>query len=237
MTWGQKLRQMYHSDLSDSFPAFPLTPAGGTGRYFLVGYTETGRCDREANVRHRPTMGTVQTENNATQRKQHDNQEAPTEISVPLFLFQGQQWNSGFFLQKDLPINRGGDGGGGFFLACEDFRRLFDYSVPVCPVFILLIYLFIFEVEISSRTLSPLFTPGSVHSGSAIWDDCGRMFPDRLRVSSFPDRFPHYAWKAAQSDHSDFVESKVYVCLGVTCQLHFSQNDWDILRATAVTRG
>ena len=30
---------------------------------------------------------------------------------------------------------------------------------------------------------------------------------------------------------------KVYVCLAVTCHLHFWQNDRDLLRATAVTRG
>ena len=30
---------------------------------------------------------------------------------------------------------------------------------------------------------------------------------------------------------------KVYVCLAVTCHLHFWQNDWDLLRATAVTLG
>ena len=30
---------------------------------------------------------------------------------------------------------------------------------------------------------------------------------------------------------------KVYVCLAVTCYLHFWQNDWDLLRATAVTLG
>ena len=30
---------------------------------------------------------------------------------------------------------------------------------------------------------------------------------------------------------------KVYVCLAVTCHLHFWQNDRDFLRATAVTRG
>ena len=37
-----------------------------------------------------------------------------------------------------------------------------------------------------------------------------------------------------------FMEShirKVYVCLAVTCHLHFWQNDRDLLRATAVTRG
>ena len=76
---------------------------------------------------------------------------------------------------------------GGFFLACEDFGRMFDHSFPACAFF------FGVEVEISSRTLIPLFTSGSVHSGSASWDDHGRMFQDKLRVSSFPDRFPHHA--------------------------------------------
>ena len=36
----------------------------------------------------------------------------------------------------------------------------------------------------------PLFKPGSVHIGSASWDDCGRAFPDELRVSSFPWKLP-----------------------------------------------
>ena len=30
---------------------------------------------------------------------------------------------------------------------------------------------------------------------------------------------------------------RVYVCLAVTCHLHLWQNDWDLLRATAVARG
>ena len=92
-------------------------------------------------------------------------------------------------------------------------------------------------VGISARTRIPLFMPGSVHRDSASGDDCGRMFPDKLRVSSFPDRFPHYAWTGALSAHSDFVGSRVYACLGVTCRLHFWQNDRGLLRATAVTRG
>ena len=82
---------------------------------------------------------------------------------------------------------------GGFFLACEDFGRVFDHSFPACalpppPQK---------KKEISSRTLIPLFLPGLVHSGFASWDDCGQMFPDKLRVSWFPDRFLHYAWTAA----------------------------------------
>ena len=46
---------------------------------------------------------------------------------------------------------------------------------------------FLYYREISSRTLIPFF----------MLDDRGRMFPDKLHVNSFPDRFPHYAWSAA----------------------------------------
>ena len=62
--------------------------------------------------------------------------------------------------------------------------------------FVLCLHLFSFfsfEVEITSGALIPLFMPGSVHSGSESWDDCGWMFPNKLQVSSFPDWFPHYA--------------------------------------------
>ena len=58
------------------------------------------------------------------------------------------------------------------------------------------------------------------------------MFPDELRVSSFPN-----AWTTAQSAPSDFVGSRVYACVDVTCHLHFWQNDQGLLRAAAVTRG
>ena len=63
------------------------------------------------------------------------------------------------------------------------------------------------------------------------------MFPDELRVRSFPHRLPHYASTAALSAHTDFVGSRVYASSGVTCHLHFGQNDRGLLRATAVTRG
>ena len=82
-----------------------------------------------------------------------------------------------------------------------------------------------------------LFRPASVQSGSASWDDYGRIFPDKLRVKSFPGSFPCYAWTAAQSIHFDFVRSRVYACLGVTCHLNFWKDEQGLLRATAVTRG
>ena len=54
--------------------------------------------------------------------------------------------------------------------------------------------------------------------------------------ANFPARIPHYAW-TAQSAHSNFDGSWVYVCLSVMCRLHFWQNGWGLLHATAVTRG
>ena len=69
--------------------------------------------------------------------------------------------------------------GAGFFLTCKDLGRMFDRSVPTC--------IFFFKAEISLSTLIPLFTPELVHSGSASYDDCDQVFPEKLRVSSFPD--------------------------------------------------
>ena len=91
--------------------------------------------------------------------------------------------------------------------------------------------LFFFKVEISLCTLIPLLRPGSVHSGSASWDNCGRIVPDKLHVNSFPDRFPHHAWTTAWSAHSDFLRSSVYVCLDVSCHVHLWQNDQGLLHA------
>ena len=77
----------------------------------------------------------------------------------------------------------------GFLLVWEDFGRMFDNSFPACDFLLFFLFFFFFKVEINSRTLLQLFRPGSVHSGSARWDGCDRVFPDELRVSSFPDRF------------------------------------------------
>ena len=91
-------------------------------------------------------------------------------------------------------------GGGGFFIACEDFGRMFDHSFSACVFLFFFFVFFFFKVEISSRKLISLFVPGSVHSGSASRDDCGRMFAYKLRVSSFPERFPHFAWTPGSRD-------------------------------------
>ena len=72
-----------------------------------------------------------------------------------------------------------------------------------------------------ARTQIPLFTPGSVHSSLASWDDCCWLFPDKLHVSSFFDRFLYYPWIAAWSAHSNSIWSRVHACIGVTCHLHW----------------
>ena len=53
----------------------------------------------------------------------------------------------------------GRGGGGGLFLACEDFGRMFDnlFSASALFFFFLFFFCYFSEVEISSRTLIPLF--------------------------------------------------------------------------------
>ena len=41
---------------------------------------------------------------------------------------------------------------------------MFNHSFPACAFLLLFL-----KVEITSRTRIPLFMPGSVHSGSAVW--------------------------------------------------------------------
>ena len=67
------------------------------------------------------------------------------------------------------------------------------YSLPALLKKIFF-YVVVVEMDFSSCTLIPLFMLGSVHNGSTSWDDCGWMFPNKLHVSSFLDRFPHCAY-------------------------------------------
>ena len=80
------------------------------------------------------------------------------------------------FLHNASTVGGGGGGGSGagFFPACEEFGRMCDNSFPASAF----IFFFFLKVEIRWRTLIPFLRPGSVHSGSAIWDDCCRVFPD-----------------------------------------------------------
>ena len=78
-------------------------------------------------------------------------------------------------------------------VAFSSLGRIWGECSTVHSPPVLFVVVVVVEAEISSLTLIPHFRPGSVHSGSAILDDCDRVFPDKLRGSSFP----HYAWTAA----------------------------------------
>ena len=62
-------------------------------------------------------------------------------------------------------------------------------------------------MEISSCAPIPLLRPGSVHSGSVSWDDCGWVFLDEVAWICFSNRFQHYS-SAAESAHPDLWRSK-----------------------------
>ena len=83
------------------------------------------------------------------------------------------------------------------FPRVRGFWNMFDNLFPAYAFFFFL----------GEFSLHTLFRPISGQSGSASWDDCDRVFPDELRVRSFPDRFPRHTWTAAQSARSDFVGS------------------------------
>ena len=106
-------------------------------------------------------------------------------------------------------------------------------TIHSMPVFF---FLFFFKVEISSHASIPLFVPGSVHLGSASWDDCGQMYPEELHVSCFwqvPTLCPDSG--IVSSLRPCWVKGTyIRVCLVVTCYLHFWQNDWGLLCATVV---
>ena len=110
---------------------------------------------------------------------------------------------------------------------------MFDNSFPACAF---VFFVFVFKVEISSCKLIPLLKWGSVLSGSESWDNCDWVFPDELHVSSVPDRSP-LCLDSGIVTSLWLYGSRVYACWGVTCHLHFWQNDRDLLCATAVTQG
>ena len=123
---------------------------------------------------------------------------------------------------------------GGFFLACEDLGRMFDNSYPACGCccFVCLFFMWRLSHAHLFHSLGQDQSTVAQRAETTVTECSLSSY-----VSSFPDRFPHSDWRAAQSAHSDFVGSRVYACLGVTCHLHFWQNDRGHLSSTAVTRG
>ena len=148
-----------------------------------------------------------------------------SEIIIFLFLglslaSENHEWHTGFVLWT--------------LLLCTVFRFLREllhwwWSCPsirgfegrlwwICPQLH-----FFFKGEINLCTLVPLF--GSVHSDSVNLHNCvAEHSLTSFMWAHSSDRFPRYAW-TAQWAHSDFVGSKMHAFLGVTCHLHFWQND------------
>ena len=88
----------------------------------------------------------------------------------------------------------GGDGG--FTLVYKDLGECSTVHPPACASFFFSPFLF----EVGVRQFHSLGQDQSTVAHLSR-DDRGRVFPDELRVSSFPDRFPHYARTAAVSPH------------------------------------
>ena len=76
-------------------------------------------------------------------------------------IFPKKNYDGSYILPLSLRLKWTITSVGGFFLTFKDFGRMFNHLFPACAFF------FFFKAEISSRSLIPLFMPGSVHSGSA----------------------------------------------------------------------
>ena len=89
-----------------------------------------------------------------------------------------------------------------------------------------------FKVEISSRTLISLFRPGP------------STVTQRAETTVIECSLASYVWdcfmpgqRHSQPTPTSLSQRCMHACLGVTCHLHFWQNDRSLLRATAVTLG
>ena len=81
-------------------------------------------------------------------------------------------------------------------------QEFWENVLPFLPRLGFILFYF-FKWRLDRALYFHSFMPGSVHSGSVSGDECGWVFPDVFfGMTLFPDRFPHYAWTAAQSAHS-----------------------------------
>ena len=102
------------------------------------------------------------------------------------------------------------------------------------PLFSALEHSLCMSQVILKESLYPFTARINIH-GSALWLSHGwcHMKCCHLGASSV------YTIQPCTSLQCHFIQShigRVYVCSAVTCHLYFWQNDWDLLRATAVTR-
>ena len=98
-----------------------------------------------------------------------------------------------------------------FSLRAKIWGQRLDDSLPACAI------CFCFKVDQHqlTHTPTPLFTPESVHSGSASWDNCGQVFPDTLKQQ--PRKQQHLYFMSGQKKHHH-DEGHGYVCM---CSNHY----------------
>ena len=89
------------------------------------------------------------------------------------------------------------------------FWRMFDYSFPAYTFFF-------FKVEISLRTLIPLFMPGLVHRGSASWDGSWQSVPCLVHVFSA-------LLLLCSCTHGDLLPNSA-----VLCSCYFFDTFWNV---------
>ena len=97
---------------------------------------------------------------------------------------------------------------------------------------------FYFEKEeINSHALIPLFRSGSVNSDPASWDDCDRMFPDKLRACCLHEQLPH--GQLLDWHDSDFSRLCGTVYMWQLLQFHFLYHigqDWNYFSMDCLIR-
>ena len=111
-----------------------------------------------------------------------------TQPSQPWRLYQDDKTKNG----KTYPVDRED-----YIRWWWDFPRLRElgrmFDSPPVP---LNFFFFFWSGVLARAHYFHSFMSGTVHNGSAGWDDCGRMFPGKLRVRSFLGKFPHHTWTA-----------------------------------------
>ena len=122
-----------------------------------------------------------------------------------------------------------------FFLSHAKITGEIQWINPCLQTFF---FLFFFSNEYQPANISStLLGQVWIHSGSTSRHDSGRAYPNELRVTSFTLLGPTLCDVPGQHGrlaHTDFVASRMYACLAVTCHLHFGQNYRGLSGAKAV---
>ena len=129
-------------------------------------------------------------------------------VSMPLYKLNAQEI-----------IGRGG-GGGSFFLECKDLGERFDESFSACGCCLLFLFLFFLHSDQFARVSSFLYariSPQWFSKRRQLWKSVSvRVACELISLIS-----SHTMPRKHSQPNTDFVGSRVYPSLGVTCHLHF----------------